>query len=209
MNTRLDRFIPLCTTTQGSGPKKVRIFHSNGAGSDEFAFEDIAGAWAFQRAVTGYQVVGDEAFVGWTGRPSLKETISRLARGPENRVQARGSGRVQVWFWNPWTGAHSNVPEEQLADSSSSTTPTGSSLRAGRSILSGATSILDSASVLTAERGSERASVQVVTRADGTTEAIALKSPSDPHCCASRSMKGRIACTISKVSLASNTRTKR
>ncbi|KAH8707071.1 hypothetical protein GQ44DRAFT_763768 [Phaeosphaeriaceae sp. PMI808] len=76
------------TTLQAS--PSISIYRGNATGAVNYRLGSDADVFAFQRAITGYQVVFDKS-VSW----AIKES------GIRGQL-ARGQGRMQIWHWKPF-----------------------------------------------------------------------------------------------------------
>lgn len=87
--------------------------------------KDLQDAWAFQRAMLGYEVIGNECNVSWTAQKEFQSMSDFLAKS--RRVELQGC--VQVWRWDPYSEAISTPRPDNRAsvdspDSSESGTMT-------------------------------------------------------------------------------------
>lgn len=62
-----------------------------------YHMKDLPDAWAFQRAITGYEVIGNECNVRWTAQKEFQSMSDFFAKS--RRVELQGC--VQVWRWDP------------------------------------------------------------------------------------------------------------
>lgn len=91
LNTKSDKFIPHYTVNK----ELVADIHQSGF-TVSYQLLDMKAAWQIQRAITGYQVRGDENNVTW----SIQRPAFSFSSGPRRRKLA---GRAHLWQWNPFS----------------------------------------------------------------------------------------------------------
>jgi hypothetical protein len=115
LNIHMDRFIPFYAVQESSihqrrGSKTtstVAIYRANETGETAYEMKEEIDLFNFQRAVTGYQVVGDTTCVKWALKHSTKP---------------KGKGRLQLWFWKPLAAKDQNHETGRRESTSSSST---------------------------------------------------------------------------------------
>ncbi len=92
INIHLDRFIPWYAIPSSSPTLSVGICSGNETGGTTFDFRNETDIFSFQRVFTGYQVVYDMPRAQW----ALNQQRFKLGSNLQE-----GSGRAQIWLWNP------------------------------------------------------------------------------------------------------------
>lgn len=91
-----------------------------------YHMKDLQDVWAFQRAMLGYEVIGNECNVRWTAQKVFQSMSDFFAKS--RRVELLGC--VQVWRWDPYQetipapGPDANRASVESPDSSESGTMT-------------------------------------------------------------------------------------
>jgi hypothetical protein len=114
LNIHMDRFIPFYAIQESSIHQRRRskttstvgIYRANQTGETAYEMKEEIDLFNFQRAVTGYQVVGDATSVKWALKHSTKP---------------RGKGRLQLWYWKPLAKDQNQETGRRESTSSSST----------------------------------------------------------------------------------------
>lgn len=117
LSTKSDKFIPRYTASK-PGDKLLAEIHQHNFTSARYELFDMKAAWQIQRAITGYQVRGDEPGVTW----SIQLPVFSSSSEPRRKEV---KGRAHIWQWNP-------LPNESAVGSPAPSTSTASTPRASR-----------------------------------------------------------------------------
>ena len=100
-NLCVDKFVPRYTVGEAEiqGLIPVDLYLQGHTNPVTYHVKDLSDAWAFQRAIIGYEVIGNESNVRWTAQKEFQSMSNFLASS--RRVELHGC--VQVWRWDPYT----------------------------------------------------------------------------------------------------------
>ncbi|KAK1829942.1 hypothetical protein QBC39DRAFT_331997 [Podospora conica] len=99
-NLLVDKLVPRYAVGRAGipGPIPMDLYLHGHTNPVTYHMKDLQDAWAFQRAITGYEVVGNECNIRWTAqeKPSVRKIWA-----DSRRVELQGC--VQVWRWDPYS----------------------------------------------------------------------------------------------------------
>ncbi|KAF1814074.1 hypothetical protein P152DRAFT_303584 [Eremomyces bilateralis CBS 781.70] len=167
LSTHIDRFIPLYAvppSKTGSPALTFKICDGKGGGGTPYEFKCERDVFAFQKAVTGFEVMSDMKRVEWSFN---RKKLKLMSKGIGNL------GRVQLWRWNPLsTGRSLQMGSAGSRESEQSASRSQSSESSRRSDLTNPT-------IAKVVRG-EKESLFAVTESDRGETVLAVASQPSP-----------------------------